>query len=80
MGLAELSDLNRPLLQELAIKAPGTLQHSLQVANLAEAAARRIGASQTYFIHMCHELGHAETEANLPPDVRLAYDGLRLHL
>lgn len=45
MGLAELSDLNRPLLQELAIKAPGTLQHSLQVANLAEAAARRIGAN-----------------------------------
>lgn len=45
MGLAELSDLNRPLLQELALKAPGTLQHSLQVANLAEAAARRIGAN-----------------------------------
>jgi hypothetical protein len=29
---------------------------------------------------MCHELGHAETEASLAPDVRLAYDGLRLHL
>jgi phosphoribosyl 1,2-cyclic phosphate phosphodiesterase len=42
-------------------------------------AARRIGARQTYLIHMCHELGHAETEANLPPDVRLAYDGLRIH-
>ena len=45
VALTELSDLNRPLLQELAIKAPGTLQHSLQVANLAEAAARRIGAN-----------------------------------
>jgi phosphoribosyl 1,2-cyclic phosphate phosphodiesterase len=43
-------------------------------------AARRIGARQTYFIHMCHELGHAETDASLPPDVRLAYDGLRIHL
>lgn len=42
--LVELSDLNRPLLQRLAIEAPGTLQHSLQVANLSEAAARRIGA------------------------------------
>ena len=41
-------------------------------------AARRIGARQTWFIHMCHELGHAETEASLPPDVRLAYDGLRI--
>jgi len=42
--LVELSDMNRPLLRELAIKAPGTLQHSLQVGNLSEAAARRIGA------------------------------------
>ena len=41
-------------------------------------AARRIGARQTWFIHMCHEIGHAETEASLPPDVRLAYDGLRI--
>jgi putative nucleotidyltransferase with HDIG domain len=44
--LMELSDMNRPLLRELAIKAPGTLQHSLQVANLSEAAARRIGANE----------------------------------
>ncbi|MEZ4986481.1 MAG: HDIG domain-containing protein [Saprospiraceae bacterium] len=42
--LVELSDMNRPLLRELALKAPGTLQHSLQVGNLAEAAARRIKA------------------------------------
>jgi len=44
--LAELSDMNRPLLRELSIKAPGTLQHSLQVANLAEAAATKIKADQ----------------------------------
>jgi cyclic-di-AMP phosphodiesterase PgpH len=41
--LAELSDLDHPLLKELSLKAPGTLQHSLQVANLAEAAAKAIG-------------------------------------
>ncbi len=44
--LVELSDMDRPLLKELSIKAPGTLQHSLQVANLAEAAAAKIGANQ----------------------------------
>jgi len=44
--LVELSDMNRPLLRELSIKAPGTLQHSLQVANLAEAAATKIKADQ----------------------------------
>ena len=44
VSLLELSDLNRPLLKELAIKAPGTLQHSLQVGHLGEAAAEAIGA------------------------------------
>jgi len=43
--LVELSDMNRPLLRELSLKAPGTLQHSLQVANLSEEAARKIGAN-----------------------------------
>ena len=42
--LVELMDMNKPLLRDLALKAPGTLQHSLQVGNLAEAAARRIKA------------------------------------
>ena len=43
--LAELSDLNHELLKELSLKAPGTLQHSLQVANLSESAAKAIGAN-----------------------------------
>jgi putative nucleotidyltransferase with HDIG domain len=42
--LLELSDMNRPLLRKMATEAPGTLQHSLQVANLCEEAARKIGA------------------------------------
>ena len=45
VSLMELSDSNSPLLRELSIKAPGTFQHSMQVANLAEAAAYRIGAN-----------------------------------
>ncbi len=43
--LVELSDMDKPLLRELSINAPGTLQHSLQVANLSEAAAKEIGAN-----------------------------------
>jgi len=43
--LLELSDTNRPLLKKLMNKAPGTFHHSLQVANLAEAAASAIGAN-----------------------------------
>ncbi len=43
--LIELSQPNQPLLQRLLREAPGTYQHSLQVANLAELAAERIGAN-----------------------------------
>ena len=43
--LAELSDTNNKLLRILADKAPGTFHHSLQVMNLADAAARSINAN-----------------------------------
>lgn len=43
--LRELSDSNSKLLRELAEKAPGTFQHSMQVANLAEASANEINAN-----------------------------------
>ncbi|MCF6365228.1 MAG: HDIG domain-containing protein [Bacteroidales bacterium] len=43
--LIELSDTNRPLLKLLAEKAPGTFQHTVQVANISEEAAREIGAN-----------------------------------
>lgn len=43
--LFELSDTNQPLLRRLAEEAPGSFQHSMQVANLAEDAARAIGAN-----------------------------------
>jgi putative nucleotidyltransferase with HDIG domain len=44
-SLKELSNTNSKLLRELAEKAPGTFQHSLQVANLAEASANEINAN-----------------------------------
>jgi putative nucleotidyltransferase with HDIG domain len=45
VSLMELSDSNSPLMRELSMKAPGTFQHSLQVANLAEAAVQHIGGN-----------------------------------
>lgn len=44
-SLKELSNTNSKLLRELAEKAPGTFQHSLQVANLAEACANEVQAN-----------------------------------
>lgn len=50
--------------------------------SLSEAleVAQRVGAERTYFIHMCHDLDHEETNAQLPPNIQLAYDGLRLEV
>ena len=45
MSLLELSDTNSPLIRELAQKAPGTFQHSIQVANLAEEGILEIGGN-----------------------------------
>ena len=40
--------------------------------------AKKIGAKQTLFTHIAHGLAHAETNAELPPEIQLAYDGLRV--
>ena len=46
----------------------------------AIAVARQLGARQTYFTHISHELEHEATNAALPPGMALAYDGLRVPL
>jgi phosphoribosyl 1,2-cyclic phosphate phosphodiesterase len=50
--------------------------------SLAEAmeVARELAPRQTYFTHMSHELEHEATNAQLPPGMALAYDGLRIPL
>lgn len=60
--LLELCDTNQPLLLQLAEKAPGTFQHSVQVANLAEAAAKEIGANPLLARTgaMYHDIGKME--------------------
>jgi len=42
----------------------------------AIAVARQVGAQRTYLTHLTHAYAHAELEAELPADVRVAYDGL----
>ena len=59
MTLAELRDPRRPLLQQLQQRAPGTYNHSLQVAHIAEAAADAIGADSLliYVGALYHDIG-----------------------
>ncbi|HRD39880.1 MAG TPA: HDIG domain-containing protein, partial [Bacteroidia bacterium] len=60
--LMELCDLNTPLLRELSLKVPGTFQHSLQVANLAEEAIFHIGGNALLVRAgaMYHDIGKME--------------------
>lgn len=63
--LMELSDTNRKLLRTLAENAPGTFQHSMQVANLAEEVIREIGGNP--LLVRCgalyHDIGKLENPA-----------------
>ncbi len=57
--LLELSNPNVPLLKRLSLEAPGTFQHSLAMANFAEAAAEAIGANPLLARVCCyyHDIG-----------------------
>jgi putative nucleotidyltransferase with HDIG domain len=57
--LIELSNTNQPLLRKLAEEAPGTFQHSIQVANLCEAVVHRIGGNPflVYAGALYHDIG-----------------------
>jgi len=46
----------------------------------AVSAAQKIGARQTWLTHLTHRTGHAELEAELPPGIAPAFDGLTVHV
>jgi putative nucleotidyltransferase with HDIG domain len=78
--LLELSNVNTPLLSELALKAPGSYNHSLIVGTLAEEGARAIGANSLLcrvaaFYHDIGKMNHpeyyVENQRGLNPHDRL---------
>ena len=75
-----IPDTSWPLLDGLDVVVLDALRDRPHPTHfsLAQAidASRRIGARQTYFTHMCHDLPHAATCARLPDGITLAYDGL----
>lgn len=86
-----LTDLNYISDEELE-KVKGTdvlvvdaLQRQAHISHFtldqAVAFAERVGAGQTYFVHISHKLGlHREVEKELPANIRLGYDGLQIRL
>jgi phosphoribosyl 1,2-cyclic phosphate phosphodiesterase len=79
-----IPDSSWPLLQDIDVVVLDALRHRAHPTHFslreAVAAARRIAARQTYFTHMCHDLPHAATNADLPEGMALAFDGLQLDL
>lgn len=76
--LFELSDTNQPLLRKLAEKAPGTFQHSMQVASLAEEAILKIGGNSLLVRAgaMYHDIGKMESPEYF---IENQHDGINPH-
>jgi len=79
-----IPETSLPLLEGLDVLILDALRHKPHPthSNLEQSLAlvERLKPRQALFTHIAHELGHEETNALLPPHVRLAYDGQRVEL
>jgi len=83
--LTDFSDIPQesfPLLQDLDILFLDALRHRPHPthSNIENSLrlVERLRPRRAFFTHISHDLPHAETNATLPPHVRLAHDGLKL--
>jgi phosphoribosyl 1,2-cyclic phosphate phosphodiesterase len=80
--VSAIPESSYPLLQGLEHLILSALRHkphpSHATVEQALEWAGRIGARQTWFTHIAHELGHEQTNQSLPAGIKLAYDGLSL--
>lgn len=89
-SFAYLTDVSRipeqsmSLLHDLNVLVIGVIRHQPHethfCVNQALEVVQELQPKRTYFTHIAHRLGHEETNATLPPHVRLAYDGLKIDL
>ena len=89
-SFAYLTDCNRipddswTLLQGVRVLIIDALRHRPHSTHFSVGEAvdvvARLGAERAYFTHICHDLPHAETCAQLPAGMELAYDGLVLEI
>ncbi len=83
--LLELGDFSHPLLRELVLRAPGTFNHSILVANLAENAAEAIGANATFvrvasYYHDIGKIKRPNFFVENQKDTRNPHEGLNPYL
>jgi phosphoribosyl 1,2-cyclic phosphate phosphodiesterase len=73
-SLAKLQGLDILFLDALRFKphpTHSTVEHSLQTVE-------RLKPKRAFFTHICHDLPHEATNAALPENVKLSYDGMKL--
>ncbi|HVO61883.1 MAG TPA: MBL fold metallo-hydrolase [Terriglobales bacterium] len=73
-SMKRLHDLDILFLDALRHKphpTHSTVENSLRIVN-------ELQPKRAFFTHICHDLPHEETNASLPPNVRLSYDGMKL--
>jgi len=84
--MKRIDDSERARLQGVQVLVVNALRytpehHSHQSVDDAVAFARSVGATQTWLIHSCHDIGlHAEVNARLPHDIQLAFDGQTVNI
>ena len=88
--VAYLTDFNKipepsyPLLHGLDVLFLDALRHEAHPTHMTVAEAlqevEKIQPRQAFFTHIAHDLGHEVTNASLPEQVRLCYDGMRLEI
>ena len=81
---SSVPDSSKPLLRDLdhlvldALRYTPHPMHSTVDQSLA--LVRELSPRHAWFTHICHDLGHEATNAKLPPNVRLAFDGLQFEV
>ena len=80
--MSDIPEASFPLLQGLDVLILDALRRTPHPSHSnLESSVRfveKIGPRRAWFTHMSHDLGQVETEKELPPHIRLAYDGLRI--
>ena len=78
--VSAIPDASFALLEGVEVMVLSALRHAPHPSHAtleqAQGWAQRIGARQTWFTHIAHDLGHEETNRTLPAHMRLAHDGL----
>ena len=79
---SEIPEASFPKLQDLDILFLDALRYkphpTHSTVHTSLRIVERLKPKRAFFTHICHDLPHAATNASLPPNVQLAYDGMKL--